>query len=273
MNSPFTPIQAIQDEQREGWVTEAKPLESQLAAFTKKMEAVEKQQGEEIARLIQSATKAWEEADRAKSKIAELTQGIQDQQENADRLTAELAAQELVTKNNRDVINSALDAVNAPTHHPDIGAPARKPMMPHERITALAAQLATVTAERDRLLPRLISTAPTEADANNDGRVLLLGDGNSATFAAIASWGDVHSSWRRWLPLNLADYGVQTAQEAERERFEKAYRIEGLREQPEGAVFDNGVLARAENGDYLHWATRSTFRIWQAARAVKEGEG
>ena len=31
MNSPFTPIQAIQDEQREGWVSESKPLEAELA--------------------------------------------------------------------------------------------------------------------------------------------------------------------------------------------------------------------------------------------------
>ena len=31
MKSPFTPIHAIQDEQREGWVAESKPLEAQLA--------------------------------------------------------------------------------------------------------------------------------------------------------------------------------------------------------------------------------------------------
>jgi chromosome segregation ATPase len=54
----------------------------------------------------------------------------------------------------RDSISRALDAANTPTHHPDIGAPARKPMMSTERIEALAKQRDTL-AEAFREWPRL----------------------------------------------------------------------------------------------------------------------
>ena len=40
----------------------------------------------------------------------------------------------------RIAIRDALNAANAPTHYPDIGAPARKPMRPVERIAAIAKQ-------------------------------------------------------------------------------------------------------------------------------------
>lgn len=40
----------------------------------------------------------------------------------------------------RIAIRDALNAANAPTHYPDIGAPARKPMTPVERIAELAKQ-------------------------------------------------------------------------------------------------------------------------------------
>lgn len=109
-------------------------------------------------------------------------------------------------------------------------------------------QLAAVTAERDRLTPRLISMRPTAADANNDSRVLLLGDGNSAHLAKITDWDQVHSSWRRWLPLNLASYGIQTAEEVERERFEKWW----------------------NSSENFSASKPVAWHVWQAARAAKE---
>lgn len=45
----------------------------------------------------------------------------------------------------REMVRKALDDAKAPSHHPDIGASARKPMTPQERIAALAKQ-------RDELL-------------------------------------------------------------------------------------------------------------------------
>ena len=56
-----------------------------------------------------------------------------------ERATAELAKSEFAFSNYRGLILSALDEAGAPTHHPDNGAPARKPMTPQERIKALDA--------------------------------------------------------------------------------------------------------------------------------------
>lgn len=53
----------------------------------------------------------------------------------------------------QELICQSLDKAGAPTHHPDIGAPARKPMMPQERIAAIAEQ-------RDRLAEALRWVAP-----------------------------------------------------------------------------------------------------------------
>ena len=114
------------------------------------------------------------------------------------------------------------------------------------------AELAKANAELERLRPRHISTPPTLADVNNDGRVILLGDGDSTFLAKITDWNKVHESWRRWLPLNLAAYGIQTAEEVERERFEKWW-------------------AKAQEGD-MYSREDVAFTAWQAARAAKEGE-
>jgi hypothetical protein len=148
-------------------------------------EAVEKQQGEEIARL----TAKIEACDQARKNACD----------DRDVARAEFAALQARYREMTGVLQECVQKHNL------VGS-GKIDRLVVEAVNRLTAELATVTAERDRLQPRPISTAPTEADANNDGRVLLLGDGNSANFATIANWDGVHSSWRRWLPLNPAAY-------------------------------------------------------------------
>lgn len=195
------------------------------AAFARAVrEAVEKERGEEIARLTAELACLQKTYEAERNCSAERMAKIHAHEEEIRRLTARTVGQ--------------LSEIT----------------ILHQLLDVEETKLATVTTERDRLLPRPMSTAPTEADADNDGRVLLLGDGNSATFAAIANWGGVHTSWRRWLPLNLAAYGIQTAKQVERERFENAWR--------EYCPTDHFTVDEKA----------AAWHMWQAARAVKEGE-
>lgn len=66
------------------------------------------------------------------------------------QIEIELRQQESVNRAFVHIISNALDGVGAPTHHPDIGAPARKPMMPQERIAALGQQLDAVKTQAVR---------------------------------------------------------------------------------------------------------------------------
>lgn len=75
--------------------------------------------------------------DAAAAAVADIVR--QEQAGEIDRLKEELATNREVFATYRNCIKSALDEAGAPTHHPDIGAPARKPMTPQERIKALAA--------------------------------------------------------------------------------------------------------------------------------------
>ena len=212
-------------------IDQTKPCEYRLAKMLAAVrEAVEKQQGEEIARLTAELACLQKTYEAERNCSAERMAKIHAHEEEIRRLTARTVGQ--------------LSEIT----------------ILHQLLDVEETKLATVTTERDRLLPRPMSTAPTEADANNDGRVLLLGDGNSATFASIANWGGVHSSWRRWLPLNLAAYGVQTAQEVERERFET------------WAVKEGYTIQKSSPGFYRDTATIHGWKLWQAACAVKEGE-
>ena len=52
----------------------------------------------------------------------------------------ELRAQENVIQTYRSGVLEAITDAGAPTHHPKTDAPHPKPMMPHERIAALAAK-------------------------------------------------------------------------------------------------------------------------------------
>ena len=65
---------------------------------------------------------------------------IGQQQLEIAQLRSDLRAQENVTQSYRAAVTSALDAANAPTYHPKTAAPHAKPMMPSERIQALAAE-------------------------------------------------------------------------------------------------------------------------------------
>ena len=199
-------------------------------------EAVEKQRGEEIARLIQSATKAWEEADRAKSKIAELTQGIQDQQENADRLM-ELDA---TNRENCDRTHRAL--VESQLQHLE---------------TQKA--LATVTAERDRLQWRPVSVKPTREDADLNSNVIATNGTQFAKFN-FADFSHMSGHWTHWIAFSPPP--TPTPEEVERERFEK-----WAQDKPHLALNrGNGFT------EYFSSTTQSAWIGWQAACAVKEGE-
>lgn len=65
----------------------------------------------------------------------------------------QIVSSEAVFSKFRDLISRALDAANTPTHHLDIGAPARKPMMSTERIKALAEQRDTLAEALESMWP------------------------------------------------------------------------------------------------------------------------
>jgi hypothetical protein len=70
---------------------------------------------------------------------------------DAEGWKAEAERWRTTAENNGQLIewmNGALDAAGAPTHHQDIGAPARKPMMPQERIAALKAKATMTDGQR-----------------------------------------------------------------------------------------------------------------------------
>jgi len=218
-----------------------------LFTFTRAVrEAMEKEQSDQIEKLTQSATKAWEETDRARSKIAELTEGMGSLMEETP-WGANNETQEQWMQRQREKANAQAEEIARLT----------------EKTSEMIMLNAKQHAELERLRPRPISTPPTLADVNNDGRVILLGDGNSTHLSKITDWNDVHESWRRWLPLNLAAYSVQTAQEVERAEFERTMQT----------TFDGGWihgLEKTPTGEYYVHESQVGFRIWQAARALKE---
>ena len=63
-------------------------------------------------------------------------------------------------------IKDALDEVKSPTHHPDIGAPALKPMTPQERIRALGTQRDELLEAAQRGLLYLEAYAAREDNAD-----------------------------------------------------------------------------------------------------------
>lgn len=74
---------------------------------------------------------------RWKESAQSIREQINAQQARAEKAEAELAMSEAAFSNYRGLILSTLNEVGAPTHHPDVGASARKPMTPQERIKAL----------------------------------------------------------------------------------------------------------------------------------------
>ena len=114
------------------------------------------------------------------------------------------------------------------------------------------AQLATVTAERDRLQWRPVSEKPTLDDAGKDDRLLKLHNG-VAMFASIKNLdGASH-----WMPCPPPP--ALTAEEVERERFEK-----WAQDKPHLALNRSGCI-------YGSSATQNAWDAWKAARASKEG--
>lgn len=90
--------------------------------------------------VVDGKTKAvdWE----AKYELEHSTQlmrtgQLQSARERAEKAEAELAMSEAAFSNYRRLILSSLNEAGAPTHHPDIGALACKPMTPQERIKSL----------------------------------------------------------------------------------------------------------------------------------------
>jgi len=123
------------------------------------------------------------------------------------------------------------------------------------------AELAKANAELERLRWRPVSVKPTEADADTYLQVVVSYVGREMEwggFYAIETWpwaGDDVACWRPFCPPP-----APTAEEVERERFEKACAQYGL------------SFTRDEGGNYRDSRTLVLFDVWQAARAAKEGE-
>lgn len=77
-------------------------------------------------------------ADEAHAEIYRLRDELKAANERAENAERERDGNRTFHEAFKASIFEALDKAGAPTHHPDIGAPARKPMMPQERITAIA---------------------------------------------------------------------------------------------------------------------------------------
>ena len=107
------------------------------------------------------------------------------------------------------------------------------------------AQLATVTAERDRLQWKPVSVKPTKGDADSRGCITVTNGHYSWQQQWATGIGKAVKGWRPFSPPP-----APTPEDAERERFEVWYKEYKAVKSPKGIAFD----------------------VWQAARAVKEGE-
>lgn len=114
----------------------------------------------------QRAEKAEAKLERADALLSETQAELVEKEARCRELGADLFAQETLHSNFNHLIHESLSKAGAPTHHPDIGAPARKPMMPQERIEAIRSfydekcqeasslrqQLTAAEAEKDKAL-------------------------------------------------------------------------------------------------------------------------
>lgn len=93
----------------------------------------------EDVKNLKALKEASAERDKLKGFYTEIVKELGDDLvlQRINKLTSDLRAQEVVDRTFRTSIGNALDQTCAPTHHPDIGAPHLKPMMPQERIDAL----------------------------------------------------------------------------------------------------------------------------------------
>lgn len=91
------------------------------------------------------------------------------------QLRANLETAREMREDFRESVANALTQAGAPTHHPDIGAPARKPMMPQERIAWLRVNLdtaqKTVAEMRQYIqaMANLLGTHYPDFDVTEDG--------------------------------------------------------------------------------------------------------
>ena len=123
-----------------------------------------------------------------------------------------------------------------------------------KELETLRAELAKCDELIERYKPRPVSVQPTKADADHNGRVLLIGPGGVSTQALHTDWR-VHSSWTYWLPCSVDAYGLAPSpEEIERREFKEWWTKE------------------SENVEYPISHQVIAEKAWQAARAGKEGK-
>ena len=240
-------------------------LAKRTAAPTMSAQEQQTAANQQIQKLIQSATKAWEEADRSKSKIADLTEGVRAlmwetpwgannetqeqwmqrqrdkataQAEEIARLTAELASLQRSYEGERHCSGERM-----------------------AQILELKREVERLTAERDRLTviinqqgQRLSKRVWYDASVKPDCRDYPIVQDNDQQKMVVESGSSLCLiNAKRWCSIPKAP--APSAEEVERERFEK--------------VFSYWNLSRKADGDYVNPVAQGQWQGWQA-RAAKE---
>lgn len=207
-----------------------------LAAFARKMQAVEKELGEEVKEACATVAKQCAEIGRL---MVELGQA---------------QAMVGVYKGYGEDIKTQITPLQQRNHELN------------ELLAEAVAKLATVTAERDRMQWRPVSEKPTRQDADASGNVESITPKGRILLRMFSSWPwelnhtTAHevTHWRPFCPPP-----APSAEDAERERFEIWAAT---------SSFGHDLTRTPCRKHYNSALTSEAWELWQAARAVKEGE-
>jgi len=234
-------------------------------------EAVEKEQAEEIARLTAIIEQAIEMVNTPGTTKGNLPQAINakimQRDEFHDATLKKLDAAKTEIERLKCAYSSLLQA------YKKLEATEQKTRDAYDRAmtdcvtlraehNALTAEFAKANAELERLRWRSPEIRPQPGDADKYSMVNVdLGEGAISNFN-INKWPWESYNIKAWRPF--CPPPAPTAEEVERERFEAAY----LENYPAGMP----DLQLSEDGEYRTPSVRCGFKMWQAARAAKEGE-
>jgi len=242
-------------------------------------EAVEKEQTEEIARLTAIIEQAIEMVNTPGTTKDNLPQAInakimqRDEFHDAtlkrlDVAKAEISRLKTEYESLLKVYKNADEG--ARNMHSELKRLQSASRMCTADMDALKDQLAKANAELERLRWRSVEVKPTREDGDRDGKVTVIHkDGVMYEWHWNMAFHENHRAWRPFCPPPAL-----SAEEVERERFEKAYREEWERCEGQDSKwkFDPRVFTRDDQGRYIAQGVEPSWRMWKLARAAKEGE-
>lgn len=215
-------------------------------------EAVERQQVEEIARLtaeLEEASRDWlnhkEEIQNTKNELAMFQKSYEAERNcSAERMAKIHAHEEEIRRLTARSAGQLLEITSL-----------------HHLLDEGDAEYAEVKADLERLQWRPVSMAPTAEDADATGNVETITPEGRMMLRKFSSWPWAAHEVTHWRPF--CPPPAPTPEEAEQERFEK-WALKNCKELT--------PLGDHDGANYKDIGSQVAFQIWQAARAVKEGE-